>query len=171
MGGFVRIVEAPGTATPVPLAHQRTVGRIARGHRRTLIIATRPIEIGLRLGWPSSRWMARRFRLSRCWRTRARRSCSLSSAMQPVIRRRMRLHDSCIRVFRPTVSISRERLCWTSTDCRIRHALTRLMRLARCRLISIGWRSRFRRGSSGIRTRRGNRARAAHESGGMRYSH
>src|SRR6185437_16089043 len=52
MRGFVRIVETPGSAASIPFAHQRTVGRIARGYRRTLIVTAWPIEIGLRLGWP-----------------------------------------------------------------------------------------------------------------------
>src|SRR5450631_1731144 len=47
-----RVVEAPGPAASVALAHQRTIGRIARGDRRALIVAARTIEIGLRLRRP-----------------------------------------------------------------------------------------------------------------------
>src|SRR5713226_2160025 len=46
-GDVGRVVEAPGPAPPVALAYQRAIRRIARLHRRTLIIAARPIEIGL----------------------------------------------------------------------------------------------------------------------------
>src|ERR1700732_1459878 len=49
-GGIAWIVEAPRPATPVPLAHQRTIRRITCGHRRTQIIATRTVEIGLGTG-------------------------------------------------------------------------------------------------------------------------
>jgi len=45
--GVARIVEAPRPTAPVPFAHKRTFRRIARGHRQTHVIATRPIKIGL----------------------------------------------------------------------------------------------------------------------------
>src|ERR1700682_1858809 len=48
-GDIGRVVEAPRPAAPVALAHQRTIRRIARSDRRTLIIAARTIEIGLGL--------------------------------------------------------------------------------------------------------------------------
>src|SRR5438552_9215836 len=48
-GNFGRVVETPGPATPVALAHQGTLRRIARGDQRTVIIAPRTIEIGLSL--------------------------------------------------------------------------------------------------------------------------
>src|SRR4029077_7615859 len=46
-GRVARIVEAPRPATPIALAQQRTLGRIARGHHQAHVIATRPIKIGL----------------------------------------------------------------------------------------------------------------------------
>ena len=50
-----RIAEAPGPAAPVALAHQRAIGGIARGDRRTLIVAAGTVEIGLRQRRPRGR--------------------------------------------------------------------------------------------------------------------
>src|SRR5262249_37412866 len=46
--GIGRIVEAPGVALAVALAHQCAVGRIARGDGRRRIIASGAVEIRLR---------------------------------------------------------------------------------------------------------------------------
>src|SRR6266481_3643663 len=48
-GDVGRVVEAPRPAAPVALAHQRTIRRVPGRDRRTRIIATRTIEIGLGL--------------------------------------------------------------------------------------------------------------------------
>src|SRR5882724_6611459 len=54
-GRIGRIVEAPGPATLVAFAGQRAIGRVAGGDRRTLIVAARPVEIGLCRGVPRRR--------------------------------------------------------------------------------------------------------------------
>src|SRR3984885_4124053 len=59
-GGIGRIVEAPRPAAPVTLAHQSAIDRIAGGDRRTLIIATGAIEIGLSLRRPRGRDSSRK---------------------------------------------------------------------------------------------------------------
>src|SRR5205085_3950248 len=48
-GGIGRIVETPGPATPVALAGQCAIRRIAGAHQRVGVVAARTVEIGLRL--------------------------------------------------------------------------------------------------------------------------